>query len=40
MFLKENSIQGILDKATDAQAAYILLALLNMFLPEKVSKAH
>jgi predicted transcriptional regulator len=34
-FLKENSIQDILDQATDTQAAYILLALLNVFLPEK-----
>jgi DNA-binding HxlR family transcriptional regulator len=34
MFLKENSIQDILDKSTDTQAAYILLALLNVFLPE------
>ena len=34
LFLKENSMQDILDQATDAQAAYILLALLNVFLPE------
>jgi len=35
MFLKENSMQDILDQATDTQAAIILLALLNVFLPEK-----
>lgn len=35
MFLKENSVQDIIDQATDAQAAYILLALLNVFSQEK-----
>jgi len=35
MFLKENSIQDILDQATDNQAAIILLALLNVFQDEK-----
>jgi hypothetical protein len=30
MFLKENSIQDIIDQASDAQAAYILLAMLNV----------
>ncbi len=35
MFLKENSIQDILEQATDKQAAQILLALLNVVLPEK-----
>jgi hypothetical protein len=35
MFLKENNIQDILDQATDRQAAFILLALLNVFSPEK-----
>jgi len=35
VFLKENSIQDIIDQASDTQAAYILLALLNVFLPEK-----
>lgn len=35
MFLKENSIQDILNQASDTQAAYILLALLNVFQPEK-----
>ena len=29
MFLKENSMQDILDQATDTQAAYILLALVK-----------
>jgi uncharacterized protein YdiU (UPF0061 family) len=32
MFLKEYSIQEILDKATDTQAAIILLALLNVVM--------
>jgi len=35
MFLKENSIQEILDLATDKQAAIALLALLNVFRDEK-----
>jgi predicted transcriptional regulator len=35
MFLKENSIQDIIDQASDTQAAHILLALLNLFSPEK-----
>lgn len=30
MFLKENSIQDIVDQATEKQAAHILLALLNV----------
>ncbi|MFH0748704.1 MAG: hypothetical protein V1915_02130 [Candidatus Bathyarchaeota archaeon] len=30
MFLKEYSMQDILDKATDTQAAIILLTLLNV----------
>lgn len=32
MFLKENSMQDILDQASDTQAAYIMLALLNAVL--------
>lgn len=32
MFLKENSMQDILNQATDKQAAHILLTLLNVFL--------
>jgi hypothetical protein len=35
MFIKENNIQDILDQATDTQTAYIILALLNVELPEK-----
>ena len=35
MFLKENSMQDILDQATDTQSAYILLALLNVIFTEK-----
>lgn len=35
MFLKENSMQDIIDQATDTQAAHILLALLNVLSPEK-----
>ncbi len=35
MFLKENSMQDIFDKATDTQAATILLALMNVFSSEK-----
>jgi len=34
MFLKENSFQDILEKATDAQAAQILLTLLNVVIQE------
>lgn len=37
MLLKENTLQDILDKATDAQAASILLSLLNVLLSEKES---
>ena len=36
MFLKENSMQDILDLATDKQAAIILSALLNVFQDEKI----
>ena len=35
VFLKENSMQDILDQATDTQAATILLALMNVFSSEK-----
>ena len=35
MFLKENSMQDILNHATDKQAASILLTLLNVVFPEK-----
>jgi hypothetical protein len=35
MALKEHSIQDIIDKATDTQAAYIMLSLLTVLLPEK-----
>jgi DNA-binding HxlR family transcriptional regulator len=35
MFLKENSIQDILNQATDQQAAHILLTLLNVVLTQK-----
>lgn len=35
MFLKENNRQDILDQSKDAQAAHILLAMLNVFLQEK-----
>ncbi len=35
MFLKENSIQDIIDQATDTQAANILLALLNVLESQK-----
>jgi len=35
MFLKENSMQNILNKATDTQAAQILLTLLNVILSEE-----
>ncbi len=37
MFLKENSIQDILNQATDRQAAYILLTLLNATLDKEES---
>jgi predicted transcriptional regulator len=35
LFLNSFSMQEILDQATDAQAAQILLTLLNAILPEK-----
>ena len=35
MVLEENSMQDIFNKATDKQAAFILLALLNVFSPEE-----
>jgi DNA-binding PadR family transcriptional regulator len=35
MFLKENSMQDILDRATDTQAAHILIALLNAVQQKK-----
>jgi hypothetical protein len=35
MFLKENSMQDIINQATDVQAGYILLSLLNVLSPEK-----
>jgi predicted transcriptional regulator len=35
MFLKENSMQYILNQATDIQAAHILLALLNALSSEE-----
>jgi len=38
MFLKENSLQNILDQATERQAAYILLTLLNVASSEKDPK--
>jgi hypothetical protein len=34
-FLNSNSMQDLLDQATDAKAAIILLALLNAILPDK-----
>ncbi len=37
MVLRENSMQDIIDKATDTQRAFILLALLNVLLPQKDS---
>jgi hypothetical protein len=37
MVLRENSMQDIIDKATDTQRAFILLALLNVLLSEKDS---
>ena len=35
MLLNENSMQDIIDQATDKQAAFILLALLNVLMPDK-----
>jgi predicted transcriptional regulator len=35
MVLEENSMQDIFDKATDTEAAHILLAFLNVFLSKK-----
>jgi len=35
MFLKENSMQDLLDKATDTQATHMLFALLNVYLSEQ-----
>lgn len=35
MFLKEHSMQDLIDQATDTQAAYILLTLLDAALQEK-----
>lgn len=35
MLLKENSIQDIINQATETQAANILLALLNVLSPER-----
>jgi hypothetical protein len=35
MFLRENSMQDIMDKATRNQRAYILLALLNACKPKE-----
>lgn len=35
MFLKENSMQEVLNQATDIQAVQILLVLLNVLLPER-----
>jgi hypothetical protein len=35
MFLKENNLQNILNQDIDKQVASILLAQLNVFLPEK-----
>jgi hypothetical protein len=40
MFLKENSMQDIINQATDVQAGYILLSLLNVLLPEKETNSH
>jgi predicted transcriptional regulator len=37
MLLKENSMQDILNQASDRQAAHILLALLNVFLKQNDS---
>jgi hypothetical protein len=34
-FLNENSMQEIIDQATDTQAAIILLSLLNVLFPQK-----
>jgi hypothetical protein len=35
MVLEENSMQDIFNQATNNQAAHILLAVLNVLLPEK-----
>ncbi len=35
MVLEENSMQSIFNKATNNQAAHILLTVLNVLLPEK-----
>ena len=35
MVLEENSMQDIFNKATDKQAAFILLAILNVVSPEE-----
>jgi predicted transcriptional regulator len=35
MVLKENSMQGIIDQATDIESAYILLSILNVLLSKK-----
>ena len=35
MVLEENRMQDIFDKATDKEAAHILLALLNVLLSKK-----
>ena len=37
MFLKESSMQDVLDQATDSQAACILLSLLNVSFPQKLA---
>jgi hypothetical protein len=37
---KENSLQDILDQATDNRAAIILLELLNLLSPEKDQGNH
>lgn len=39
-FLKKNSIQNMPNQATDAQAAHILLALLNVILSERDKDNH
>lgn len=39
MVLEENSMQDIFDKATDKQAAHILLSFLNMLLSKKEGNA-
>jgi hypothetical protein len=35
MVLEENSMQDIFNQATQKEAAYILLALLNVLFPQK-----